>query len=133
MAPRFYFTMEADWLAAPLAFWVHAPVPGAAGTYFPSAPQHIPHRGYVFLHVEMDAVDLEFSSLPQLDHFIDIVEKIPLPTSRQLSCESGRAAGPNGHWLSRLPATLKSPKRRALMAQSLRLVRQQVTSLDTWA
>lgn len=36
----------------------------------------------------------------------------PLPTTRRLSALYGSGYGPNSHWLSRLPASVKNPKAR---------------------
>lgn len=37
--------------------------------------------------------------------------------------------GPNGHWLSRLPAALKSPRVRARLVLALRGIRAQVVGV----
>jgi hypothetical protein len=133
MRPRFHFTFEPDWRAAPLAFWVHVPTVGSTTGYVPDAPTAVLHRGFAVLHVSVADVDLRFSSLAQLDHFIDVMEAKPRPTSRQLSRKRASTAGPNGHWLSRLPATLKSPKEQAKLAGTLRAVRAQLVPLgDQW-
>jgi hypothetical protein len=81
------------------------------------------------LHVDAADVDLQFSSLAQLDHFIEVMGAKPLPTSRQLSRKRGLPIGPNSHWLSRLPATLKAPKERAKLVSRLRAVREQLSPL----
>lgn len=94
-------TFELDWRTAPLAFSVHVPVATSASEFIPSAPRPVLHKGYVFLHVDAGGTDLQFSSVAQLDHFIDVMAAKPLPTSRQLSRKRAAAAGPNGHWLSR--------------------------------
>jgi hypothetical protein len=111
---KFYFTFEADWRHAPLAHWVHAD----------SAPAPVPHRGYVWLHVPCGSIDMQFSSGAQLAHCIDVLARKPLPTSRQLSALRGSGAGPNGHWLSRLPGALKAPARRARLIKLLRAAQQ---------
>lgn len=123
---HFHFSYTADWRLAPLAFWVHVPTP--AGGYQPAAPPLIAHRGYRLLHIPFERVDLVFSSLAQLDHMLAVLASRPLPTSRQLSARRGWTVGPNGHWLSRLPAHLKSPRRRAKLVQVLQRVRAQVTT-----
>lgn len=129
MSVRYHFTFEKDWRSAPLAFWVH--VPGKeADDFVPAAPPAIPHKGYAVLHVEMDGVDLQFSSPAQLDHFIDVLSTRPLPTSRLLSSKRGLPVGPNGHWLSRLPAKMKSPRRREKLVRLLRDVRARVTRTE---
>jgi hypothetical protein len=93
----------------------------------------VPHKGFLFLHIDVADVDLQFSSLAQLDHFIEVMETKPLPTSRQLSRKRASLAGPNSHWLSRLPATLKAPRERERLVSKLRAVRAQVlASGDPW-
>jgi hypothetical protein len=119
MGSKFHFTFEADWRSAPGAFWVHVPVEGKQGSFAPSAPLAVPHKGYAMLHVEFNAHELVFSSLAQLEHYIEVLSKTPLPTSRQLSLASGVKTGPNQHWLSRLPASLKSPKSRPSLVKAL--------------
>lgn len=126
MKPAFHFTYEKDWRTAPMAFWVHVPVPGAADACGPPAPIAIPHLGYMFLRVQVESHELQFSDLAQLDHFIEILSRKPLPTSRQLSFLRGLHVGPNGHWLSRLPAELKSPRKREKLVKALIAVRAQV-------
>lgn len=126
MKPTFRFTYEKDWRTAPVAFWVHVPIPGAVDACDPPAPVATPHLGYAFLRVEFESHELQFSDLAQLDHFIDVLSRKPLPTSRQLASRRGLPVGPNGHWLSRLPAELKSPRKRERLVQSLCIIRAQV-------
>jgi hypothetical protein len=123
MGSKFHFTFEADWRSAPGAFWVHIPVEGHPEEFAPPAPLAILHKGFVMLHVEFEASELWFSSLAQLEHYIDVLSKSPLPTSRQLSAASGRKTGPNQHWLSRLPAKLKSPRTRPSLVKTLVLAK----------
>jgi len=47
------------------------------------------------------------------DHFIEILSRKVIPTSRALSKKRGSTKGPNSHWLSRLPAKTKSYKYRS--------------------
>lgn len=131
MSTAFHFTYEYDWRAAPLAFWVHVPVPETADRWNPPAPPFVPHKGYAFLRVEFDRHELQFSAPAQLDHFIAVLSTKPLPTSRQLSSRRGLSVGPNGHWLSRLPAELKSPRRRAKLVQALQSIRENLLWLGS--
>jgi hypothetical protein len=126
MTTAFHFTFEKDWRHAPLAFWVHLPAPGSTGTFEPPAPREIPHKGYAVLRVQFEKHELQFSAPEQLDHFIQILSSRPLPTTQQLSSRRGLPVGPNGHWLSRLPAALKAPKKRAKLVEALRAVRETV-------
>ena len=66
---------------------------------------------------------LQFSAPAQLDHFIEVLASKPLPTSRQLSSRRGLPVGPNGHWLSRLPARLKATRKRAKLVHALQSLR----------
>lgn len=129
MSVEYHFAFEPHWWHAPLAFWVHVPVDAATGHFEPPAPSAIAHKGFAVLHVSFDRHELVFSSPEQLDHFIEVLAKKPLPTSRQLSARRGAAMGPNGHWLSRLPAALKTPRVRARLVQALRGVRAQVVGV----
>ncbi|MBI3712153.1 MAG: hypothetical protein HY253_04205 [Burkholderiales bacterium] len=128
MKNTYFFSYEKDWRKAPLAFWVHVPIPGTDRLCSPPAPEEIPHKGYLFLHVEFEAHDFVFSSPAQLDHFIDVLASKPLPTSTQLSLRRGQPVGPNSHWLSRLPATVKSPRRREKLVDLLRAIRVDVVN-----
>jgi hypothetical protein len=125
MSAKFHFSFQPDWRSAPVAFWVHRAVEGAASFDSP-APSAIPHKGFPFLHVEFEASELVFSAPAQLDHFIEVLSKKPLPTSRALSSQRGLPVGPNGHWLSRLPAALKSPRTRTRLVEELRNIRSKV-------
>jgi hypothetical protein len=128
MKPAFHFTRETTWRSAPMAFWVHVPIPETADAFDPPAPQAAPRLGYAVLHVAFGSHELRFSALAQLDHMIEVLSRKPLPTSRQLSSRRGTSAGPNGHWLSRLPARLKSPRQRGQLVRALQEIRAQVAS-----
>jgi hypothetical protein len=98
-----------------MAFWVHLETPPAewraAPAYDPPAPKSRGRSGYPFLVIAYGPHTLEFSSQAQLAHFIEVLSKTPLPTTRALSKLRGTSAGPNSHWLSRLPAALKGTKK----------------------
>jgi len=126
MQSRFRFTYEPDWRSAPMAYWVHLPRLDAKDECDPPAPKPVPHEGYRFLRFEFGEHELLFSAPAQLDHMIEILVKKPLPTSRQLSSVRAKGVGPNGHWLSRLPAELKEPKSRERLVRHLRALRKQI-------
>jgi hypothetical protein len=127
MTPRFHFTFEPDWRSAPLAFWVHKPRPDSKTEFDPPAPPPVPHRGFAFLRVEFGVHELVFSAPEQVQHFISVPETKPLPTTRTLASRRGLPVGPNGHWLSRLPAELKSPRTRIVLTQHMRKVLAMAT------
>lgn len=119
MRSKHHFTFDVDWRIAPGAFWVHLPVENEPGTFVPPAPPAVPHKGFAMLHVEFEAFDLVFSSLAQIEHYIQVLSKSALPTSRQLSELRGHNVGPSQHWLSRLPGELKSPRSRPALVKAL--------------
>jgi len=131
MTTAFHFTFESEWRYAPLAYWVHVPIAGTDDLFDPPAPPIIPHKGYALLRVRFEDHELQFSAPAQLKHFIEVLSTKPLPTSRQLSSLRGMDVGPNGHWLSRLPAELKSPRKREKLVQTLRFVRTQVIGRES--
>jgi len=130
MRPVFHFSFESHWRTAPLAYWVHVPIAGKPDSFMPAAPPRIPHRGYAVLHVEFEQFDLVFSAPAQLDHFIAVLSAKPLPTSVQLSALRNAPIGPNGHWLSRLPASLKAPRKREKLVALISEIRSLVVDKD---
>lgn len=106
-----------------MAFWVH--VEQGEGPWYraehflPAAPTPLPRRGYAILCVEFSATVLRFSSAAQLAECIRVLSLRPLPLTRRLAQLRGRSAGPNSHWLSRVPASLKTPKARARLVAVL--------------
>jgi len=129
MTTAYHFTFEEHW-RSPLAYWVHLPVTGKPDAWEPPLPPYIPHKGYVFLHVEFETHELVFSSPAQLDHFIAVLSSKPLPTTSHLSSLRNAPVGPNGHWLSRLPASLKAPRKRAKLVQVMQTLRPEVVKED---
>jgi len=83
----------------------------------PKRPKQVSHpfleqrKKWCLLEIHFDGINLRFSMPQELDHFIDIMSKNPLPSARSLApeCAIGR---PNRHWLSRLPAKAKPWKFR---------------------
>jgi hypothetical protein len=122
MQSRFRFTFEPDWRDAPMAYWVHVQNPDQPGSYTPPAPARLSNSGFVFLRVEYGPHELVFSSPEQLEHCIAVLSTMPLPTTRSLSAKRGTCAGPNSHWLSRLPSEVKSPAARSLLVRHLKSV-----------
>ena len=102
--------------SSPLSFWVHkhldCDVWSQATQYDPVLPKVIPAKGFPTLVVDALGFELEFSSIEEVYHFLDIVRQKNMPTSTQLSNKRGVTYGPNGHWLSRLPAKLKPWSKR---------------------
>jgi hypothetical protein len=116
-----------DWRSVPMAYWVHVEQDGkhwrSAERFLPAAPVAVPHKGYAVLCVQLGDTVLRFSSAAQLAECIRVLSMKPLPTSRRLSVQRGSGHGPNSHWLSRLPASIKGPKQRAHVVEVLRQTR----------
>lgn len=123
MPPRHWIEYAPDWRWTPMAYWVHVEQDAGpwkdAQRYLPEAPAAIPHQGFAILCVEFESVVLRFSSRAQVEECIRVLSLDPLPTSRRLSALRDAAAGPNSHWLSRLPASVKSPRARPKVVKAL--------------
>ena len=119
MAGKYSIGYVQDWRQIPGAIWVHGASREDALPLPANPPPAVLHKGYPVLHVEFDKHELQFCSAAQLAHYIEVLSRPRLPTSRQLSESSGVATGPNQHWLSRLPAALKSPRKRAALVKAL--------------
>jgi hypothetical protein len=133
MAAAEYWIEYADsWRNTPLAFWVHIEQDGEpwfkSNKFLPEAPKAVPHKGFVIICVEIQGTVLYFSSSEQLAECIRILSLNPLPTTRRLSTLRGTTLGPNRHWLSRLPAKLKSPKMRPTVVYALNEALRAITS-----
>lgn len=101
---------------SPLSFWVHKHLDSEVWSYAkkfePELPSSIPGKGYPRLVVDALGIELRFSSVEEVKHFLEVVRQKNMPTSAQLSQKREASYGPNGHWLSRLPAKLKPWSKR---------------------
>ena len=121
--PRHWTEHVANWRDEPMAYWVHVEQDGLpwreALSFDPPAPSPEGRKGFPVLCVELAGVIFRFSSQEQLAECVRVLALKPLPTTRSLSAVRGSGAGPNSHWLSRLPGRVKSPKVRAQVVQKL--------------
>ncbi len=94
----------------PMTFWVHRAVAGVHQsdpfTFDPPRQPVVPARGYPVFKVECDGFTFEFASFAEIRACIETLSTKLLPRTLDLSKERG--AGPNSHWLSRLPKDVKS-------------------------
>jgi len=111
-----------------MSFWVHIPTGEAAwleaATFTPPKPHPVAGRGYPRYLVEFDGFVFQFASLNELQECVRVLGKKVLPSTIRLS--AGRASGPNSHWLSRLPSSVKSWSYRK------RAVRYMESALRLW-
>ena len=129
MTPPYHFTFESSWRRFPMAFWVHTRA-DCASPWTPPVPKEVPHRGFPVLRVDWGRHELQFSAPGQLAHFIEVLAMRPMPTSLTLSARRNAPVGPNGHWLSRLPAELKSPRTRDKLVRALQTVYRATVTPD---
>jgi len=129
---RWNMTYHINQKKSPVSYWVHKEVRekqipyDLCREYRPPFPLKDPLRGWPYLRVSASGFDFEFASLHELNHCINILGKKLLPTTQSLSHERGSGKGPNSHWLSRLPAKLKSWKKREKIVSVLRQVKQEL-------
>ncbi len=64
------------------------------------------------LVVTVFGIELRFASVEEAEHFLNIIGQKNMPTTLKLSRERTNGYGPNGHWLSRLPAGIKAWSKR---------------------
>ena len=113
-----------------MAYWVHIerdrPEWFLAQDFEPPAPMPEGSKGYPVICVESEKFVFRFSSFAQLAEAVIVLSASPLPTTRRLSAMRPGGAGPNGHWLSRLPGHIKSPRTRQRVVQDLANVMQEL-------
>lgn len=101
---------------SPLSFWVHRHLDNdlwpLASIFDPSLPKAIPLKGFPVLFVDALGIELRFSSIEEVEHFLEVISVKNMPTPLQLTKLRNVNYGPNGHWLSRLPAKLKPWSKR---------------------
>lgn len=115
-----------------MAFWVHIEKEGATWRdsleYDPPEPKPEGKKGFRILCVEFFDMVFRFSSRAQIDECIRVLQTKPLISSTRLTVLRGSKAGPNNHWLSRLPAHVKTPKNRELVVERLLKVVHEIGS-----
>ena len=119
--------------SSPLSFWVHrhldSEVWHLATEYEPSLPKAVPAKGYPVLFVDALGVELQFSSIDEVEHFIAVISRKNMPTPLQLTQQRNADYGPNAHWLSRLPAKLKPWSKREKILPILQSALNELKSL----
>ena len=107
---------SAEYKPSPLSFWVHKHLDNdvwrLASKFEPGLPKAIPLKGFPVLWVDAFGVPLWFSSIEEVEHFLEVIGVKNMPTPLHLTKKRNARYGPNGHWLSRLPAQLKPWSKR---------------------
>ena len=105
-----------EYRPSPLSFWVHKHLDNdlwsLASKFDPSLPKDLPLKGFPVLLVDALGIELRFSSIEEVEHFLEVISMKNMPTPLQLTKQRNAGYGPNGHWLSRLPAKLKPWSKR---------------------
>lgn len=105
-----------EYQRTPISFWVHKHLDDEiwirSKIFDPPLPAAIPCKGYPYLVVDALGTELEFASVEEAEHFLEVISRKNLPTTMQLSRQRSDAYGPNRHWLSRLPSGLKPWSKR---------------------
>lgn len=105
-----------EYRPSPLSFWVHRHLDNdlwsLASEFDPGLPKAIPLKGFPVLLVDALGIELRFSSIAEVEHFLEVISMKNMPTPLQLTKLRNASYGPNGHWLSRLPAKLKPWSKR---------------------
>lgn len=120
---RWRIEFEPEFRESPLSYWVHVNVDHEiwvrASQFEPALPEPIAGKGYARLVVDAFGVQLEFASLQEARHFREVLSQKNLPSSLRLVRKRSASAGPNRHWLSRLPARLKPWRTREKLLPSI--------------
>jgi hypothetical protein len=107
---------NSNYIETPLSFWVHKHLDHEVWCYAqafePVLPKAIPCKGFPMLIVDALGVELEFASVAEVEHFLSVISQKNMPTTQQLSRQRTNNYGPNRHWLSRLPSSIKPWSKR---------------------
>ena len=101
----------------PMTCWVHRVAANGQGWYEatefePPREPRVVGKGYPVFHIEVDGFTFQFSSRAEIEECMRVLEQRHMPRSLDLANARDGAIGLNKHWLSRLPAHVKSWKYR---------------------
>lgn len=130
---KYEITFKDLYPETPLTFWVHVQKLECGSfdinNFDPPLSEVIGGKGFPELNVIFSGVELRFSSVHEVSHFISVMEKRNLPTTISLSLKRNSGVGPNGHWLSRLPSSLKPWKQREQLVKLLKTAKAEFTKV----
>lgn len=115
--------MKRNWIqyqdtapSTPMTYWVHDEELGDDGIsgFNPPKQEPIPGKGYPLFHVECDGFTFIFASPAEIRECIKVLNEKILPQTigKPVPGSSTPPGWANSHWLSRLPAKVKSWKYR---------------------
>jgi hypothetical protein len=126
-------TYNDEYQATPITFWVHQKIERHAefniDNFNPPLSKIIGGKGYPLLCLGYLGIELRFSSVEEIEHCIEVLGAKNMQTTISLSLKRNARVGPNGHWLSRLPAKLKSWRRREVLVKKLELAKDQFQAI----
>ena len=115
---RYWIEYQESQPKCPMTFWVHRETDNKpwyeALEFDPPRQTAVPGKGYPVFNVEIDGFTFTFASLAEARVCIDTLGQKLLPRTIDLSRKRGSTAGPNSHWLSKLPAKVKSWRYREM-------------------
>ncbi len=121
--PRWRIEFGENYRSSPVSFWVHQHLDHEVWTestrFEPPLPKAIVGKGFPRLIIDAFGTELEFASIEEVEHCRQVLSQKNMPTSRQLASQRQTSMGPNSHWLSRLPADLKSWRKREKLLPKL--------------
>jgi hypothetical protein len=102
---------------------VHRPLDcehwAGATRYDPPLPKSVVGEGFKNFKIEVKGYVLNFSSIEEIDHCIELFSNKVLPTTYQMSQNSWTKGFQHTHWLSKFPGDLKSFKNREIIIKLL--------------
>jgi len=113
---KYSIVYNKEYHSSPMSFWVHHDIDSNvweyASKYKPELPKPIFSKGFPMLVIDALGHELRFSSIQEIEHFLEVVKQKNMPTSSQLASKRPMSIGLNSHWLSRLPVKLKPWRNR---------------------
>lgn len=108
----------------PLSYWVHKPIDSSvwidAKKFSPPMPERIVGKGFPVFAVSINSFTFAFGSLYELEECVRVLSRKALPRPSSLAQARVDSAGmANSHWLSRLPAWVKTWKYREKAVKAL--------------
>jgi hypothetical protein len=120
---KYWIDYSESFSSSPLSFWVHKPVDSEiwndATKFEPSMPSKVMGKGFPEFKIEHKGHILEFSSIDEIEHCIDVLSNKVLPTTNELAHGSWVEGYQHLHWLTKWPGDIKSYEDRMAIVKLL--------------